>query len=507
MYAVEMLGVTKRFGGNVANDNVTFRVKKGQVHSLLGENGAGKTTLMNILFGMYEADEGEIRINEKPAKIDSPLDAIRNGISMVHQHFMLVDSLTVAENIVFGNEPKKGILFDREEAFRQVQDLAEKYHFQINARDKIETLSVGEKQRVEIMKALYHNSSILILDEPTAVLTPQEVEDLFVVLKQLRADGKTIIIITHKLKETMELADEITVIRKGKIITNRPIGEVDENMLAELMVGHVVSFAVEKKPLSGNRPVRMELKHVTLKGESKNALSDISLQIRGGEILGIAGVEGNGQSELIDVITGLQPRYQGKILVDGKDVSGSNVHDMLHFVGHIPEDRIKRGFVKTFANWENFILGYHEKPEYMTRHGRLKIRDIRRITEEAIGTYDVRADGVDQLTQSLSGGNQQKLIIGRVLKHHTGIVLAAQPTRGVDVGAIEYIHRKLLDLRDEGVAVILISADLDEIVKLSDRIAVLYEGKIAAERPASEFDEVTLGTYMLGKGRTEGQMA
>ena len=284
------------------------------------------------------------------------------------------------------------------------------------------------------MKALYHNSSILILDEPTAVLTPQEVEDLFVVLKQLRADGKTIIIITHKLKETMELADEITVIRKGKIITNRPIGEVDENMLAELMVGHVVSFAVEKKPLSGNRPVRMELKHVTLKGESKNALSDISLQIRGGEILGIAGVEGNGQSELIDVITGLQPRYQGKILVDGKDVSGSNVHDMLHFVGHIPEDRIKRGFVKTFANWENFILGYHEKPEYMTRHGRLKIRDIRRITEEAIGTYDVRADGVDQLTQSLSGGNQQKLIIGRVLKHHTGIVLAAQPTRGVDVG-------------------------------------------------------------------------
>ena len=305
----------------------------------------------------------------------------------------------------------------------------------------------------------------------------------------------------------MELADEITVIRKGKIITNRPIGEVDENMLAELMVGHVVSFAVEKKPLSGNRPVRMELKHVTLKGESKNALSDISLQIRGGEILGIAGVEGNGQSELIDVITGLQPRYQGKILVDGKDVSGSNVHDMLHFVGHIPEDRIKRGFVKTFANWENFILGYHEKPEYMTRHGRLKIRDIRRITEEAIGTYDVRADGVDQLTQSLSGGNQQKLIIGRVLKHHTGIVLAAQPTRGVDVGAIEYIHRKLLDLRDEGVAVILISADLDEIVKLSDRIAVLYEGKIAAERPASEFDEVTLGTYMLGKGRTEGQMA
>lgn len=498
MYAVEMLDITKRFHGTPANDAVTFRVKQGEIHSLLGENGAGKTTLMNILFGLYKADSGTVRINEKEVKIDSPLEAINQGIAMVHQHFMLVDSLTVAENIVLGHEPRKGIVFDREKAFAEITEIAEKYHFQIDAREKVENLSVGVKQRVEILKALYHQSSVLILDEPTAVLTPQEVDDLFLVLRGLKEDGKTIIIITHKLKETMSIADSITVLRKGKTITTLPIGEVNEEKLAELMVGRLVSFTVDKKPLRENRPEKMSLSRIFVRKGEKKLLNDVSLTIRGGEILGIAGVEGNGQTELIEVITGIRNNYEGTVTVDGKDVSGSNAHRMLNYVGHIPEDRGKRGFVKGFANWENMILGYHTRPDYMGKGGILKTKKIKDVTRKAIEDYDIRTDGIEQMTASLSGGNQQKLIVGRVLMHHTGIVLAAQPTRGVDIGAIEYIHSQLIRLRDEGAAVILISADLDEIVKLSDEIAVLYEGRIVTRKPAAEFTETTLGAYMLG---------
>lgn len=501
MYAVEMLDITKRFHGTPANDQVTFRVKKGEIHSLLGENGAGKTTLMNILFGLYKADSGTIRINEKETKIDSPMEAINQGIAMVHQHFMLVDSLTVAENIVLGHEPRKGILFDREKAFDEITAIAEKYHFQINAREKVENLSVGVKQRVEILKALYHQSSVLILDEPTAVLTPQEVEDLFLVLRGLKEDGKTIIIITHKLKETMSIADTITVLRKGKTITTMPIQEVNEEKLAELMVGRLVSFTVEKKPLRTERPEKMTLSRIFVRKGDKKLLDDVSLKVRGGEILGIAGVEGNGQTELIEVMTGIRNDYEGTVMVDGTDVSGFNARKMLRFIGHIPEDRGKRGFVKGFTNWENMILGYHTRPEYMSRAGALKIKAIKDTTRKAIEDYDIRTDGIEQTTASLSGGNQQKLIVGRVLLHHTGIVLAAQPTRGVDIGAIEYIHSQLIRLRDEGAAVILISADLDEIVKLSDEIAVLYEGRIVTRKPAADFTETTLGAYMLGHTR------
>lgn len=497
MYAVEMLDITKSFK-RVVNDKVCFRVKKGEIHSLLGENGAGKSTLMNILYGLRKADSGKIRINEKDVIIDSPMAAIRQGIAMVHQHFMLVDSLTVAENIVLGNEPRKGIFFDREKAFAEVEKIAEKYHFQIDPREKVENLSVGVKQRVEILKALYNQSSILILDEPSAVLTPQEVDDLFVVLRGLKEDGKTIIIITHKLKETMAIADTISVLRRGQMITTLPITEVNEQKLAELMVGRLVSFSVDKQPLRENRPEKLKLSHINLTKEHKHILNDVSLTVRAGEILGIAGVEGNGQTELIEVLTGICTNYEGKVTVNGEDVSGSNAKQMLDYIGTIPEDRKKLGYIQGFTNWENMVLGYHTKPEYCKKGFLLDIKSIREMSEKAVDEYDIRCDNIDQLTASLSGGNQQKVIIGRVLKHHSGIVLAAQPTRGVDIGAIEYIHSQLIRLRDEGAAVILISADLDEVVKLSDDIAVIYEGEIVTRKPASAFTDTDLGEYMLG---------
>ena len=500
MYAVEMLDITKTYK-RVVNDKVCFRVKQGEIHSLLGENGAGKSTLMNILYGLRKADSGRIRINEKHVTISSPMDAIHQGIAMVHQHFMLVDSITVAENIVLGNEPRKGFFFDREKAFEEIGAISEKYHLQIDPRELVENLSVGVKQRVEILKALYNQSSILILDEPTAVLTPQEVDDLFVILRGLKEDGKTIIIITHKLKETMAIADTISVLRRGQMITTLPITEVNEQKLAELMVGRVVSFSVDKQPLKENRPEKLKLSNITLRKGSKKALKNVTLTVRGGEILGIAGVEGNGQTELIDVLTGICNTYEGHVTVNGTDVTGANARKMLDYVGTIPEDRGKRGYVKSFTNWENMVLGYHTRPEYCKNGLLLNIEAIRAASESAVEEYDIRCDNIDQLTASLSGGNQQKVIIGRVLKHHTGIVLAAQPTRGVDIGAIEYIHSQLIRLRDEGAAVILISADLDEIVKVSDEIAVLYEGEIVTRKPAAEFTDTSLGEYMLGHTR------
>ena len=503
MYIVEMVGITKRFGTNAANDMVDFRVEKGEIHSLLGENGAGKTTLMNILFGMLGKDEGKIFLNGEEVEINSPLDAIEHGISMVHQHFMLDDTLTVAENIILGHEPRKGIWLDLEGAFEEVGRIADSYHFQLDPREKVGNLSVGVKQRVEIMKALYHQSDVLILDEPTAVLTPQEVDDLFRVLGELKAAGKTIIIITHKLKETMAVADSITVLRRGKTIASLPITEVNEEKLAELMVGHIVNFGIEKAPLRPDRPVALELDDIVLKKNDKNALDHLSLKIRYGEIYGIAGVEGNGQTELIEVLTGISHKYKGSYSIGGEDYTGADAKKIIQKIAHIPEDRKLRGFVADFPNWENLILGYHSEPEYMNKMGIMKRRAIRKKTEDAIRDYDIRTYSIDQLTGSLSGGNQQKLIVARVLMHESGIVLAAQPTRGVDIGAIEYIHGQLMALRDSGAAVILISADLDEIVKLSDTIGVLYEGKLAAEKPAQAYTETSLGLYMLGHAPEE----
>lgn len=502
MYAVEMRGITKYFRNSAANDHIDFYVEKGEIHSLLGENGAGKTTLMNILFGMYSADGGEIIINGKKTDITSALDAINHGISMVHQHFMLVDTLTVAENIVLGNEPRKGIMFDREGAFNKVQEIADRYHFQLDSREMLGNLSVGVKQRVEILKALYHESDVLILDEPTAVLTPQEVDELFEILTGLKKDGKTVIIITHKLKETMAIADSVTILRKGQLIGRYPIGEVNEQMLANLMVGRQISLTTERRPMvKGDEKV--VLKDIVYKKDGKNVLDHLDLTVHAGEILGIAGVEGNGQTELIEVLTGINTDYDGTMTVNGKDLSHSSAGEMLKHIGHIPEDRGKFGYVKTMPNWENLILGYHTDPRYMGKFGIMKNKKIRRDAEASIEEFDIRTEGIDQLTHSLSGGNIQKLIVGRVIKHQSGIVLAAQPTRGVDIGAIEYIHGRLVELRDSGAAVILISADLDEITGLSDTIAVIYEGKIVQCRSSEDFSEHELGLYMLGQNKGE----
>lgn len=502
MYAVEMRGITKYFKNSAANDHIDFYVEKGEIHSLLGENGAGKTTLMNILFGMYNADSGEIIINGEKAEIVSTLDAINHGISMVHQHFMLVDTLTVAENIVLGNEPRKGIMFDREGAFNKVQEIADRYRFRLDSRELVGNLSVGVKQRVEILKALYHESDVLILDEPTAVLTPQEVDELFEILGGLKQDGKTVIIITHKLKETMAIADSVTVLRKGEMIGRYPIEDVDEQKLANLMVGRPVSLTAEKKPMEQG-PEKVALKNIIYRRDGRNVLDRLSLSVHAGEILGIAGVEGNGQTELIEVITGIITDYEGTLEVNGKDMSRRGAAEMLKHIGHIPEDRGKYGYVKTMPNWENLILGYHTDPEYMNRFGIMKNRDIRKDAEGTIEEFDIRTDGIEQLTDSLSGGNIQKLIVGRVFRHQSGIVLAAQPTRGVDIGAIEYIHGRLVELRDSGAAVILISADLDEITGLSDTIGVIYEGKIVQCRSAADFSEHEIGYYMLGQNGGE----
>ncbi len=506
MYAIEMQDITKTFHGVYANKSVSLRVKKGEIHSLLGENGAGKTTLMKILFGIYKADGGRISINEKEVSIRSPHDAIDLGLSMVHQHFVLVDKLTITENIILGHEPKKGMFLDRKGAVKQVADLIDRYHFKLDPNSRIESLSVGEKQRVEILKALYNESSIILLDEPTAVLTPQEVEELFTMLRQLKEEGKTIVIITHKLKETLAIADHITILRRGETTATLPVEEATQESLAELMVGRPISFEVEKKTYEENTPVKLRLKDVSLVKEGREVLSRIDLECHSGEILGIAGVEGNGQTELIEVITGIESRFTGQLFCNLREIDHITPKKMLDYVGHIPEERGQRGFVKCFANWENMILGYHNRPEY-TKNGFLRLKEIKDTARNMIHQYDVRTDGIDQLTSSLSGGNQQKLIIGRTLHHQRNMIVAAQPTRGVDIGAIEYIHQNLVKMRDEGSAILLVSADLDEVIKLSDRIAVIYEGKITVVKKTEEFTKAQLGYYMLGGKETKEEEA
>ena len=376
MYAIEMQGITKTFHGSYANKEVSLKVEQGEIHSLLGENGAGKTTLMKILFGLYKADKGRILINGSPAAIRSPHDAIDYGISMVHQHFVLVGNLTITENIILGHEPRKGILLDRGKARQKVDALIRRYHFDLNPESRIENLSVGEKQRVEILKALYNESSIILLDEPTAVLTPQEVQELFAMLRQLKKDGRTIIIITHKLKETLAIADNITILRRGENIASLPAAQATEDKLAELMVGRPISFDVQRVPYDGSGPVKLGLKNICLKKKGRSVLTDISLECRAGEILGIAGVEGNGQTELIEVVTGIENHFTGQVCCGSQPVSAISPRRMLDYVGHIPEERGKRGFVKGFSNWENLILGYHYRPEYV-KHGFLNIRRIK----------------------------------------------------------------------------------------------------------------------------------
>lgn len=501
---VEMRGITKRFPGIVANDSVSFAVKKGEIHALLGENGAGKSTLMNILFGLYEQDEGDILVRGEKVKIKSPNDANRLGIGMVHQHFMLVEPFTVTENIILGNEPKQGTSIDMKTARQKVVEISERYGLAVDPDAKIEEISVGMQQRVEILKILYRGADILIFDEPTAVLTPQEIEELMDIMRNLVKEGKSIILITHKLKEIMAVSNVVTVIRRGKVVGSVNTAETNPNKLAAMMVGKEVSFEVKKKPATPGEVV-LQIKEVTAVGNKGVKLLDgIDLEVRAGEIVGIAGVDGNGQSELIEAITGLLKIKSGKILLNNQSIENKSPRSIIEAgVSHIPEDRIKRGLVVDFTIGENMVLETYHKPPF-AKGGFLNYKQVYDYAKRLIQEYDVRTPSELTPARALSGGNQQKAIIAREIDRNPDLLIAAQPTRGVDVGAIEFIHKRLVEQRDEGKAVLLISFELDEVMQLSDRIAVIYEGKIIAVVDPKETSEQELGFLMAG-GRKDKQ--
>lgn len=494
---IEMKNISKKYPLVQALDGVDFSLCQSEIHSLLGENGAGKSTLMKILFGMIQASNGDIFINDQKVSLASPKEAIKYGIGMVHQHFMLAEVLTVYENIIVGSEPRKGIFLDKGRAITEVQALIDKYNFKIQATELIKNLSVGEQQRVEILKALYRNASILILDEPTAVLTPQEVLELFNVLRQLKTVGVSIIIITHKLKETLAIADCISVLRDGKMIASRfPLENVTVNDLAKMMVGRDVQLkAVSNTKVTND--VLLEVSNISLLGTNLKTLDHISFNIHKNEILGIAGIEGNGQTELIEILTGIRKASSGNIKISKRELSGNPRSFVVNKVGHIPEDRSTRGLIAMMSIKDNLILGYHYKPEFY-KNGLKQRKDINTFSEEAITDFNIKAGNADSLIASLSGGNQQKVVLARVFKQNPDVLIVAQPTRGVDVGAMEYIHGELLKLRDQGKSILLISADLDEVRTLSDRIIVIYNGKIVNESLKGELSDSELGLYMTG---------
>jgi simple sugar transport system ATP-binding protein len=502
-YVIEMLNIRKEFGNFVANDNITLQVKKGEIHALLGENGAGKSTLMNVLFGLYQPEQGEIRVNGKSEKISNPNIANGLGIGMVHQHFMLIDKFTVTENIILGKEITSGGRIDLKKAEKVVRDISERYGLAVDPKAKISDISVGMQQRVEILKTLYRGAEILIFDEPTAVLTPQEIEELMQIMKTLIKEGKSIILITHKLKEIMEVADRCTVIRKGKGIGTVNISETNPNELANLMVGREVVFKTEKKPSNPKQEV-LEVKDLVVKdARGVTVVNGLDLTVRAGEIVGIAGIDGNGQSEFIEAITGLRKAEKGSIKVNSKELFGLTPRKITESgVGHIPQDRHKHGLVLNYPLAENMVLQtYYKKP--FSKNGILNFNEINKKARSLITEFDVRTPSEYALARALSGGNQQKAIIGREVDRNPDLLIAAQPTRGLDVGAIEYIHKRLIEQRDHGKAVLLVSFELDEIMNVSDRIAVIYEGKIAAVLNPKETTEQELGLLMAGSSRKE----
>lgn len=495
---VEMIGITKIFPGTIANDNVNFDLNKGETHVLLGENGAGKTTLMNILYGLYQPEKGIIKINGKETKISSPNDAIKSGIGMVHQHFMLVENFSIAENIILGNEPKKGMKLDMKKARKEVDEIAKKYGFNINPDDIVEDISVGQQQKVEILKALYRGADVLILDEPTAVLTPQEIEELGVIIKNLKSEGKSVILITHKLKEVMNMSDRVTIVRRGKVtgVVNTKDTSIDE--LAELMVGRKVNLVVEKKEMKIGGAVLVIKDVCASDHRGIEVLKDINLTVYEGEILGVAGVDGNGQSELIEVLSGLRKAKSGSIDLKGKSIYGLTPREINDVgMGHIPEDRHKRGLVLNENLYENAVLGKHYKSEFSGKV-MMNYKNIKAHCEKLVKEFDVRTPNIDVLASSLSGGNQQKLIVAREISKDPELLIASQPTRGLDVGAIEYIHGRLVEERDKGKAVLLVSLELDEILSLADRIAVMYDGEIVDILDRKDANEQKLGILMAG---------
>ena len=492
-----MRGIVKQYPLVRAIDGADFTVEQGEIHSLLGENGAGKSTLMKILYGMTTPTAGEVRVFGKPVAITRPAQAIALGIGMVHQHFMLTPVMTVAENVVIGSEPVRGVFFDRKKAEAQVAAMIDEYNFHISATAKVETLSVGEQQRVEILKALYRGADLLILDEPTAVLTPQEVEDLFRVMRQLKAAGKSIIIITHKLKETMEIADRVSVLRQGKMIESGvPVAGTTMNELAQMMVGRDVELSVTRRAEQVGEE-NFSVRGLSLTERGVPILRDVCLSLRKGEILGIAGIEGNGQTELIEVLTGLRRPDHMELFKDGKPLSGNAAAFLAAGVGHVPEDRMTRGLVLEMSIEDNLILGYHRRPAFARRGLRLASA-IRRFAEQERTECAIKAPNVQERCSALSGGNQQKVVIARVFSENPDVIIVAQPTRGVDVGAMEYIHHRLLDLRDGGKSILLISADLDEVRSLSDRLAVIYGGRIVAEGKPDTWSDMEIGLLMTG---------
>lgn len=505
MKTIETIGLTKKYGEFVANDHIDLSVEEQEIKCIVGENGAGKTTLMNMLYGLLEPTEGKILIREKEVRLKNPIDAMENGIGMVHQHFKLVPSLTVFENIMLGIEIKKGLLINKKEEIKKVEELIGKYKFELNPMDKIEDISVGSRQRVEILKMLYRNVDILILDEPTAVLTPQEVKELIVNLKDLKKHGKTIIIITHKLQEVMEVSDSVTVIKAGKVIANRKTKDTDEQELAQLMVGRNVVLTVKNEHMDRRTgEVLYEVKKLsTVNGFGKKAVDGISFQVHKGEILGIAGVEGNGQSELVKLMSGLMTATEGTVYFHGREITNSWPDQLRkEGIGMIPEDRYAQGLCRDMSIADNCIAGYQGSPEVCKR-GILNRKSIKAKRNRFLADFDIRTGDADGNVSSLSGGNAQKLIVARELSACPQVLIACQPTRGVDIGSIEFIHRQLIKYREEGNAVILISSELTEILSLSDSVIVMYKGRISGEINPQDANTMKIGLLMAGINNEE----
>ena len=505
-YVIEMLHITKEFPGIKANDDITLQLRKGEVHALLGENGAGKSTLMSVLFGLYQPEQGKILKNGKEVAIRNPNDANALGIGMVHQHFKLVECFSVLDNIILGVEPNKMGFLQKAEARKKVMALSEKYGLRVDPDALISDISVGMQQRVEILKMLYRDNEILIFDEPTAVLTPQEIDELMEIMRGFKKEGKSILFITHKLNEIMAVADRCTVLRKGKCIGTVDTKDTSVEQLSAMMVGRDVSFHVEKKPSQPGEVV-LDVEHMTVasKVHKNNAVKDVSLKVRRGEIVCIAGIDGNGQTEFVYGLTGLEPLASGRITLCGQDITKMSIRKRnVLGMSHIPEDRHKHGLVLDYSLEDNLVLERYFEPEFTDKAGFLRRDNIRKYAEKLIDQYDVRSgQGPVTIARSMSGGNQQKAIVAREIDKDPELLVAVQPTRGLDVGAIEYIHKQLVAQRDAGKAVLLVSLELDEVMDVPDRILVMYEGEIVGELDPKTTTQEELGLYMAGAKRDE----